>query len=498
MFARPPVGIRRGGKRVRGCGERAAGERPAFHEQVARRHPAKISQQPKHVAIAHRERLDIGDRQREPRAHQQIAGGAHVDQRVEPRDGPVGLRRAQRGAQPGQAVAADEGAEKQPVRAQRAADQAQRARQVADLIEHSGAYHQIEGGIGEGQPVLVRLNATRVRREEEAGIHPRHARARRRGKGAVEAAAIEHIGKIALHRIQSVCDPLDHGGAQEIMRRKAAGGAVAAQAARGAIEDVGAAHRSACAASQGQRQAGMARWLDPVEAIIRLALPPRCAGCGAPVGDDHRFCATCWASLRFLGPPWCAGCNRPFAYDRGDDARCATCLADPPRHAGVRAAVAYGDVARALALRLKYGGRTALAETMARQMARVMPSDADLLVPVPLHRWRIWSRGFNQAALIAGAVGRRSGVAHDPSVLRRVKRTPMLRGLSGKARARAVAGAFRVTDRARIVGRAVVLVDDVHTSGATAAACTRVLLAAGARSVTILCWARVLDETAVD
>ncbi len=112
---------------------------------------------------------------------------------------------------------------------------------------------------------------------------------------------------------------------------------------------------------------------------------------------DHRFCAACWSSLRFLGPPWCARCQLPFEFDRGGDAVCARCLAEPPPHDGVRAAVAYGEVARHVALKLKYGGRAACAATMARAMARLMPEGADLLVPVPLHRWRIWSRGFNQA-----------------------------------------------------------------------------------------------------
>ncbi|MBD8619865.1 ComF family protein [Sphingomonas sp. CFBP 13728] len=240
------------------------------------------------------------------------------------------------------------------------------------------------------------------------------------------------------------------------------------------------------------------RILEPFRLIGAIALPPRCPGCGVPVAEDHRFCAPCWTSLRFLGPPWCAGCNRPFAFDRGEEALCALCLVTPPRHAGVRAAVAYGPVARDLALRLKYGGRIAFAETMARQMRRLLPAGIDLLIPVPLHRWRLWSRGFNQAALIADAVAELSGVAHDREVLVRSRRTVPLRGLGGKQRSKAVARAFVVSDKERVRGRTIALVDDVYTSGATADACTRVLLDAGARSVVLLCWARVLSSTADD
>jgi ComF family protein len=244
----------------------------------------------------------------------------------------------------------------------------------------------------------------------------------------------------------------------------------------------------------------VSRLLTPLRLVAGLALPPRCPGCGAVTGEDHRFCVACWRELRFLGPPWCAACNAPFAYDRGADVLCASCHRNPPRHAGIRAAVAYGDVARTVVLRLKYGGRTAFAETVARQMARLMPEGAELLVPVPLHRWRIWSRGFNQSALIAAALTRAMAIPNDPMLLRRVRATPALRGIGARARAQAVAGAFGIEPRRQheLRGKAVVLVDDVHTSGATTDGCAGLLLRAGAASVTILCWARVLDPAVDD
>lgn len=240
--------------------------------------------------------------------------------------------------------------------------------------------------------------------------------------------------------------------------------------------------------------------LAPLAGLIDLALPPRCPGCGEITAADHRFCTRCWSGLRFLGPPWCARCHLPFEFDRGPDATCAECMADPPIHDGVRAAVAYSEVARSVALKLKYSGRLACAETMARAMQRLMPEDAGLLVPVPLHRWRIWSRGFNQAALIARAVARATGVPCDAELLRRTRATPVLRGLGRRGRAKAVAGAFALAPgaRQRIQGKTLVLVDDVHTSGATATACARVLKRGGAARVILLCWARVLDDEALD
>ena len=239
---------------------------------------------------------------------------------------------------------------------------------------------------------------------------------------------------------------------------------------------------------------------EPILKLVALALPPRCPGCAEVVDADHRFCAACWGQLTLIAPPWCATCNLPFEFDRGPEAQCGQCLAETPAHDGVRAAVVYGPAARTLALKLKYGRRTAYAATAARLMKRLVPEDAGLLVPVPLHRWRIWGRGFNQAALIARELSRRSGVPAEIDLLRRVKATPVLRGLGARGRAKAVAGAFAAAPGAReaLKGRAVVLVDDIHTSGATTDACARALKRAGAAKVTILCWARVLDPDADD
>jgi ComF family protein len=229
--------------------------------------------------------------------------------------------------------------------------------------------------------------------------------------------------------------------------------------------------------------------------ILDFALPPRCPGCGAVTDEPHRFCLTCWTALTFLGEPCCARCALPFDYGEGAEVICGRCLAEPPAYDRLRAAVAYGDMARAVALKLKYGGRPGVAETMARFMERHLDPSADpVLAPVPLHRWRIWRRGYNQAALIAGALARRAGLEARLDLIERVKATPVLRGMSPRERKHAVRAAFRVNPKrkAALKGKAVILVDDVYTSGATANACARILRRAGAARVDVLCWARVV------
>lgn len=230
-------------------------------------------------------------------------------------------------------------------------------------------------------------------------------------------------------------------------------------------------------------------------AVLDFALPARCPGCGVVVDGDHRFCLDCWNSLTFLGQPACARCGAPFETDPGAGAQCGACLQRPPAFDSAAAAVAYGEVARTLALKLKYGRRPGIAKTIARQMERLLPDGGDpVLAPVPLHRWRIWTRGYNQAALIARALGQARGIALGLDVIERRRGTPPLRGMNPSERAKTVRGAFAVTEagRARVAGRSVVLVDDVFTTGATVDACARVLRRAGAAEVRVICWARVV------
>lgn len=175
---------------------------------------------------------------------------------------------------------------------------------------------------------------------------------------------------------------------------------------------------------------------------------------------------------------------------------CGVCLARPPRIARTRAAVAYDDLSRGLAIRLKYGRKIAIARTMARYMAPLVSQGEDLvLVPVPLHRTRLWQRGFNQSALVASEISRRLGIAAAPMALRRIRRTPPLKGMSPLERRRTVAGAFRVRDKATVSGKTVVLVDDVLTTGSTAEACARTLKRAGAARVELVSWARVVKPS---
>src|SRR5688500_13365602 len=217
---------------------------------------------------------------------------------------------------------------------------------------------------------------------------------------------------------------------------------------------------------------------------IDLLLPPRCAGCGVIVEAQGSFCAPCWAGLPFITAPMCAHCGLPFETAAVAGAWWGACLAVPPR-VEARSALAYDGPAREVVLRLKHADRAHLAVDMAGHLRRAAGDWLDddvLIVPVPLHRWRLWRRGYNQAAELAKALSSATGTPLLVDALLRVRATRSSQGLNPRQRRRNLAGAFRIAERARplVAGRCIILVDDVLTTGATADACARMLMRAGA------------------
>ena len=229
--------------------------------------------------------------------------------------------------------------------------------------------------------------------------------------------------------------------------------------------------------------------------------PPHCLTCDQPVDAPGQFCPACFERTNFITAPCCVRCGVPFETKGrgGASGECPTCVADPPPWGQARAALRYDEQAKRLILPFKYGDRVENARALAAMMARAgaaLLREADWLVPVPLHRRRLLSRRYNQAALLARAVSRLSGRPTLVDALCRLRATSPLAEMSPARRTAELEAAIGVRPgrRQALDGSRVLLIDDVLTSGATARSCASALLKAGAARVDVLAAARVRSQ----
>ncbi|KWT66179.1 Competence F-like protein [Hyphomicrobium sulfonivorans] len=234
-------------------------------------------------------------------------------------------------------------------------------------------------------------------------------------------------------------------------------------------------------------------------AVSDFLVPPLCLACHAPIAQHGALCAQCWSRVDFIRQPVCDRLGTPLAIDIGAPAISAAAAADPPEYDRARAVARFDGVMRELVHGLKFrdqhGGRQFFGRVMASAGAELL-SDADALIPVPLTRWRLLGRRFNQSAVLAQEIARNTGLRYLPAALLRSRKTQPQVGLTRVQRRDNVAGAFAVSASARgkLEGARIVLVDDVITTGATVRACARALKSAGAARVDVLALAIVTDE----
>ncbi|MBV1829391.1 ComF family protein [Komagataeibacter sp. AV436] len=244
-------------------------------------------------------------------------------------------------------------------------------------------------------------------------------------------------------------------------------------------------------------------WRRAATPVLDLLFPPGCLACGAEVAQAGHLCGPCVGRLHLITPPFCRRCALPFISRAaaGPDMTCTACQHSPPPWHEARAAMVYDDTARSLILPLKYADRTENVSLLARYMAMAasdIMTGESLFMPVPLHRLRLFGRRYNQAALLARALAGLAGAAAVCDGLERTRATRPLEGLGRSQRQHLMSGVIAVRPGRipALAGRHVIVVDDVMTTGATLAACTVPLLAAGAARVDVLAAARASGQQA--
>ena len=234
-------------------------------------------------------------------------------------------------------------------------------------------------------------------------------------------------------------------------------------------------------------------------AVLDTVVPPLCISCHAPLAEHDSLCSACWRRIDFIREPLCDRLGIPLPFGGSGPHISAAALASPPPYTRARAVARFDGVMRDLVHAFKYGDRHDGRRLFSRWLlttGRELIETADVIVPVPLARLRLWNRRFNQAQILAKDVARLSGRTCLPHALRRVRATTSQVGLTADQRRRNVQGAFAVAPRSLVHVREqrVLLVDDVITTGATVGAASMALLRAGARSVDVLALA-IATET---
>jgi competence protein ComFC len=232
--------------------------------------------------------------------------------------------------------------------------------------------------------------------------------------------------------------------------------------------------------------------------FLDLIFPPVCPVCQSLVrdtGEDLIICPDCHKAIKLVRPPYCPRCGLP--YPSGEAHLCAPCLTERWYFEVHRTCALYEGALKEAIHRFKYGGVFPLARVfgdLLQPVLYVLAGDypIDVMVPVPLHISRLRERGFNQAFLLVKELSKRTGILYQERVLRKIKDTPDQITLKKRERRKNLRGAFQVQDQEAIEGKAVVLVDDVYTTGATVNECSRTLMAAGAKQVAVLTVARAL------
>lgn len=234
--------------------------------------------------------------------------------------------------------------------------------------------------------------------------------------------------------------------------------------------------------------------------LLNSILPPRCPITGEIVDTQGILSPEAWKGLDFIQQPCCHSCGHPFEFEVEEFSTCATCLDNPPQYHRARAALSYNDTSRQLVLKFKHGDHIHIVSSLLpflMQAGTDILAETDLILPVPLHFWRLIKRRYNQAGILAKNLSKETGIPWHATALVRTRPTQAQGHMDAKSRRKNVRQAFAVKPKYEglIEGKVITIIDDVYTTGATVNECAKVLKKAGARRVNILTVAKVVRDS---
>ena len=235
--------------------------------------------------------------------------------------------------------------------------------------------------------------------------------------------------------------------------------------------------------------------------LSEIIFPPQCLGCAEILHpfNGQIFCPDCLEQIHFISGSICNICGTTFPDSPSQNHLCGDCQETKPYFSCARAIFSYDDAILNAIYQFKYKSNISVGEILADFMGGFSFPDIDFadysfIIPVPLHIKRLRERGFNQSLILARAIGEKHQISVDFSLLKRHKFTLTQTGSNKKERKQNIKGAFEVTDKKKIAGKSIILIDDVYTTGATVNECAKTLLKAGAQKISVLTLARVLTH----
>jgi ComF family protein len=233
-----------------------------------------------------------------------------------------------------------------------------------------------------------------------------------------------------------------------------------------------------------------------------IIFPPQCLACTEIINQpsDQVFCSACLEKIRFITGSLCPICGLPFLDSPAESHICGNCLDTKPYFTQARAVASFESIIMDTIHKFKYGRNISVGSALGSFMASFSFPDFDfceysLLLPVPLHIKRLRERGFNQSLLLAKEMGNKYKLPVNFSLLKRCNFTLTQTGLNKAERETNIKGAFIVTDKKKITGENVILIDDVYTTGSTINECAKVLFEAGTQKVAALTLSRVIQKS---